>query len=222
MTTALADRANIKGREARQFTVQNVEVRKGTTDTAPLTLSGYACVTDEPYTMRDMLGDYDEVVRSGAFTKTLKEQDDVRLLLNHEGLPLARTKSGTLTLREDTTGLNVSAELEPRSGQVNDVRLAMERGDLDEMSFAFEVKKQVWSPDYTQRDILEVRLWDVSVVTYPANPATSASLRGVDFDALDDEQARDILGRLQQRFTPQSQVAYPRGLFVAQRDALAL
>ena len=126
--------------------------------------------------MQDWAGDYTEVVRSGSFSRTLGAQDDVRLLLNHEGLPLARTKSGTLQLAEDSTGLAVEADLEARSGMVNDIRLAMERGDLDEMSFAFQVTRQEWSPDWEQRDILEVKLFDVSVVTYPANPATSAAL----------------------------------------------
>jgi len=179
MTTTLdlTPRAGKLARETRQFTVRNVELREGTGSTPTLTLDGYACVTESPYEMGDYLGDYTEIVRSGSFAKTLTERDDVRLLLNHEGLPLARTKSGTLRLSEDSTGLAVDADLEPRSGLVNDVRMAMERGDLDEMSFAFQVTRQEWSPDYTQRDIQEVKLYDVSVVTYPANPATSASMQ---------------------------------------------
>ena len=177
MTISVRKRGEKSGRETRTFTVEKVEVRAGSGDSSPLTLDGYACVTETPYQIRDFLGEYDEVVRAGSFTRTLKNNADVRLLLNHDGLPLARTKSGTLKLAEDSTGLHVEAQLEPRSGMVNDVRLAMERGDLDEMSFAFEVLQQEWSPDYTQRDIREVRLYDVSVVTYPANPATSASLR---------------------------------------------
>jgi HK97 family phage prohead protease len=117
---------------------------------------GYASVTDAPYQMRDFLGEYEEVIRSGAFTKTLAEKDDVRLLLNHDGLPLARTKSGTLTLTEvmsgkddpqgrGQTGLWVEADMDPRSSLATDVKLAMERGDLDEMSFAFQVIRQEWS-----------------------------------------------------------------------------
>lgn len=175
-TLDLSARCKKQGREARQFTVSNVELRETAGASPTLTLDGYACITDEPYPMFDFLGEYDEVVRAGAFGKTLAEQADVRLLLNHDGMPLARTKSGTLRLAEDSTGLAVEADLEPRSGLVNDIRVAMERGDLDEMSFAFQVTRQEWSPDYTQRDIQEVKLFDVSVVTYPANPATSVSV----------------------------------------------
>jgi HK97 family phage prohead protease len=207
-------------RETRQFNVRNVELRDaGSGDS--LTLEGYACVTDEPYEITDWLGSYTEVVRSGAFGKTLAEQADVRLLLNHDGLPLARTKSGTLRLAEDSTGLAVTADLEPRSGLVNDIRSAMERGDLDEMSFAFQVTKQEWSPDYEQRDIQEVRLFDVSVVTYPANPATSAAIRGVEaVEQLDDDEARELLGRLQRRFAAPQTSGKP--LYVAQAELLGL
>jgi HK97 family phage prohead protease len=207
-------RAALTGRETRQFTVSPVEVRKDS-EGAAIGLMGYASVTDSPYTMRDFLGEYEEVIRSGAFTKTLAEKDDVRLLLNHEGLPLARTKSGTLKLSEvmagkddpqerGQTGLWVEADLDPRSSLATDVKLAMERGDLDEMSFAFQVIRQEWSPDYTQRDITEVKLFDVSVVTYPANPATSVGLRASDVDSLGDDEARELMGRLQARFATQT------------------
>jgi uncharacterized protein len=213
MTTTANPRAAATGRETRHFTVEPVEIRKDA-EGATTGLAGYASVTDSPYQIRDMFGDYEEVIRPGAFKRTLDHKDDVRLLLNHDGLPLARTKSGTLTLREITdptddpqgkgqTGLWTEAELDPRSSLANDVKLAMERGDLDEMSFAFQVVRQEWSPDYSQRDIQEVKLFDVSVVTYPANPATSVGLRAADVDSLDDDEARELMGRLQARLAPE-------------------
>lgn len=215
------------GRETRQFNVRPVEIRAATSD-QPTTLVGYASVTNVPYEVADWLGTYTEVIRSGAFTKTLSEKADVRLLLNHDGLPLARTKSGTLALREvmdqdddpqerSQTGLWVEATLDDRSNLVTDIRLAMERGDLDEMSFAFQVIRQEWSPDYDQRDILELKLFDVSVVTYPANPATSAVLRALDLERLDDDQARELLGRLQARFA--SPTSEGRDLSLARAQA---
>ena len=223
-------RAAVTGRETRQFTVRPVELRKDG-EGAAIGLAGYASVTDSPYTIRDWLGEYDEVIRTGAFAKTLNEKDDVRLLLNHEGLPLARTKSGTLDLREivnptddpqgkGQTGLWTEADLDPRSSLANDVKLAMERGDLDEMSFAFQVTRQEWSPDYTQRDILEVKLFDVSVVTYPANPATSVGLRAADVDRLGDDEARELMGRLQARFATQTSDGPDLSLLRMHADAL--
>lgn len=180
-------------------------------------VEGFACVTESPYAMRDMFGEYEEVVRAGAFAKTLAEKADVRFLYDHEGMPLARTKSGTLLLDEvmsgETLGLHVVATLDSRSTIAADLRLAMERGDVDEMSFAFRVTRQQWSPDYTQRDITEVELFDVSAVTYPANPATSIGLRSLEaLDALSDEEAAVVLARLQQRRASGMSLAHARAI----------
>lgn len=175
---------HVKGaREVRRFTVDGIELRSAPDGTggSRLHLDGYACVTDEPYTVTDWLGEYTEVVKPGSFTRTLNANDDVRLLLNHDGIPLARRRgldTDTLTLAEDSTGLAVGADLDPGSGLVRDISSAMERGDLDQMSFAFQVTRNIWHGEFPdeQRDIQEVKLFDVSVVTYPANPATSAAL----------------------------------------------
>jgi HK97 family phage prohead protease len=149
-----------------------------------LTFNGYASVVESPYDMADMFGDYTEVIRSGAFAKTIADGADVPFKVNHDGITLARTKSGTMQLAEDSTGLHVTAQLDPASPAVQTLRSAMDRGDLDEMSFGFRVIRQDWSPDWSQRDISEVSLHkgDVSVVNYGANPATGGltSLRSRD------------------------------------------
>jgi HK97 family phage prohead protease len=166
-----------KPREERQFTTE-VEFRDGDEGTG-LHLTGYASLTGVPYEVNDMFGSYTETVQRGAFKKALREKDDTRLLVNHEGIPIARTKSGTLKLSEDEQGLHVDApSLDGESPLVQTVRSAMKRGDLDQMSFAFQATRQEWNEDYSQRTIREVRLFDVSVVTYPASPSTEASLRG--------------------------------------------
>src|ERR1017187_5814624 len=91
---------SLRGRETRAFPAAGLELR----DTnGSLALSGWASVTGRAYDM----GMFQETIRSGAFTKTLSEKPDVQLLLNHEGLPLARTLSGTLSLAEDDQGLKV-------------------------------------------------------------------------------------------------------------------
>jgi len=117
-------------------------------------------------------------IAPGAFRKTLTETPDVRLLVNHEGLPLARTKNGTLRLYEDEVGLRFEADL-PDTQQAKDLYALIERGDVDQMSFAFRVIRQKWNPDRTERTLTEVSLadGDVSVVTYPAYPATSVEAR---------------------------------------------
>jgi HK97 family phage prohead protease len=144
-----------------------------------LLFTGYACVVEAPYTMGDWYGDYTEIVRAGAFTKTLSESPDTIFCLNHgwEGAPMARTKPGTLRLSEDATGLATEADLDGARADVYQVQSAMEAGELDAMSFAFYVTRQSWSPDYDQRDITEVDLdgGDTSVVTWPANPTTTGT-----------------------------------------------
>lgn len=145
-----------------------------------LLFTGYASITEEPYTLCDWLGEYTEIVRGGAFKKTLAEGPDVIFCPNHawEAVPMARTKPGTLRLAEDTTGLSVEADLDGGRGDVVILQSAIDAGEMDAMSFAFWVVRQTWSPDYDQRDIHEVDIdgGDVSVVTWPANPATAGTV----------------------------------------------
>ena len=150
----------------------DLEVREaGTT----ITLEGYASTFNQPYEM----GLYRETIAPGAFRKTLTEAPDVRFLINHEGLPLARTTSGTLELAEDSTGLHFRAELDPSDPDVARISPKIKRGDLSQCSFGFRTIKDEWTSDYSERTMRELSLrdGDVSVVTYPANPSTSAKLR---------------------------------------------
>ncbi len=189
-----------KQTENRSFTFSAVEERNSN-DNDTLLFTGYASVFDKPYGVRDSRGQYNETIKQGAFKKTLKEQDDVRFLVNHDGIPLARTSSGTLQLEEDDYGLFVRAELDPSNPTVAEVSSAMKRGDLNEMSFAFAAIKDNFDNNGENREVNEARLFDVSVVTYPANPWAGAKLRGVDIENLhkelvearSGEQATEIL-----------------------------
>lgn len=167
---ALAE--SLRGRETRQFAAGGLEVRE--TNGVP-NLVGWASVTDRAYD----LGMFQETICRGAFKKTLSEAPDVQLLMNHEGLPLARTTSGTLRLTEDERGLRVDADLNPDDPDVQRLLPKVERGDIDAMSFGFTVTRQDWDDDYEDRQIREVNLnrGDVSVVNQGANPHASFSLR---------------------------------------------
>lgn len=171
----IADRAT-QVREVRKRDVTDLSVA---TQADVLRFEGIASVVDTPYVVRDMFGEYAETMAKGVFNRTLKQKADVRMLVNHDGVPVARTKSGTLTLSADPH-LRAGAELDIRNPTVQEVGSALERGDLDQMSIGFRVRDQRWNADYTEREIREVELFDVSVVTYPASPTTSASLRSVD------------------------------------------
>lgn len=140
-------------------------------------LEGYASTFNQPYDM----GWYRETVAPGAFSRTLGRSPDVRLLINHDGLPLARTSSGTLQLEQDSIGLRVRARLDASDPDVSRLLPKMGRGDLGEMSFAFRIdgrEGQAWNGDMTERTLksLDLNNGDVSIVTYPANPHTSAAL----------------------------------------------
>ena len=156
--------------EKRSIAYSNLEVRS---ENEGKTLVGYAAVWDSP---SEYMG-FTEFVKRGAFTKTLKDGADVRLLIDHEGIPLARTKSGTLSLIEDERGLFVEADLDPSNPDAARVISAMRRGDMNQMSFAFRTIKDAWAKDRSTRDLKEVQLYDVSIVTFPAYEETVAELR---------------------------------------------
>ena len=181
--TRSADGVDVPEREVRKLA--KLEVRA--TPDGGATLEGYATVYNYAYDLGGgpAAGGFTEIIASGAAAKSAGEAD-VRLLVNHDGIPLARTKSGTMTLQSDDIGLRVSAQLDPSNPMAASLRSAMERGDMDQMSFAFKVLRDSWDQQYNVRTIHEVKLYDVSVVTYPASAATVAKLRN---DAQGSEQA---------------------------------
>ena len=157
--------------ERRTYSVRDVEARA---DDDGMRLAGYAAVFNDSSVPLP----FKESIAPGAFRKTLTETPDVRMLINHEGLPVARTKNGTLKLEEDERGLRFEADLaDTQEGR--DIYELVKRGDVDQMSFAFRVIRQRWNDDRSRRVLTEVSLadGDVSVVTYPAYPTTTVEAR---------------------------------------------
>jgi HK97 family phage prohead protease len=147
---------------------------------------GYASTTGDTYSVRDWLGEYSETIKPGAFRKTILESA-VPLLHNHSAdLVLAHTRSGTSRLAEDAIGLRNEADFDRRQTYVNDLCISLERGDVGAMSFAFAAVRETWNADYDRRSVDELKLFDTSIVTNPANPNTTAGLR---------EAMRSALGR---------------------------
>lgn len=168
--------------EARTAPITAVAEQRVDGDGNPI-FEGYATTYDVAYQVGGTYG-WSETIVGGACNKSVMERDDVRLLFDHQGVPLARTKYGTLTLESDSIGLRCGPNpLDGKSPYVAGIASAMARRDLDDMSFAFQVLRQEWDNDYTVRRIFEVKLFDVSIVTFAANPATVAVFRaGVDDD----------------------------------------
>jgi len=137
---------------------------------------GYAARFDK---LSEDLGGFRERVKPGAFTKTIKEAD-IRALFNHDpNYVLGRNKAGTLVLEEDEKGLKISID-PPDTQWARDLLLSIERGDINQMSFGFRTIKDTWIQQEnkeTIRELNELKLYDVSPVTYPAYTQTSVAVR---------------------------------------------
>lgn len=164
--------------ETRRLTVNQFELREGPAGDG-MAFSGYAAVFNSdseplPFTER---------ILPGAFRKSLRSRNNVRMYLNHDSsMLLATTRAKTLRLEEDERGLKVDADL-PDTTVGRDLSTLIKRGDVDSMSFGFSVpaRGDKWSDDGNVRELKEVKLYEVSVVTgFPAYAATSASVRSLD------------------------------------------
>lgn len=152
-------------------------------------IGGYAARFDAPTFIGAENGGrgFNEVIRKGAFDKSLREYRDVRLLHSHDqGRVLGRTKAGTLSLLTDDMGLQFRAVLPP-TAQGRETYVSIQRGDIDGMSFSFSVMPG--GEDVSRgkdgkmlRELRAVKLHEVSVVAFPAYPTTSV---GTSTGALD-------------------------------------
>lgn len=152
-------------------------------------ITGFAAVYDS---LSEDLGGFFEVVKPGAFAKSLGATD-VRGLFNHEpSYILGREKSRTLRLFDDPTGFRY--EIDPPDTQVaRDLITSIERGDIDGSSFGFVIVEERWStvPDGSPlRELIEVHPFDVSPVTYPAYEGTASPDTAVALRSLDAHKAR--------------------------------
>jgi HK97 family phage prohead protease len=148
-------------------------------------LGGYASVFN---TETVIAGLFREQIASGAFAEAVT-QDDVRALFNHDpNFVIGRTVSGTLTLREDETGLAYDV-VPPDTQWARDLMVSVGRGDISQSSFGFAVNEDEWSRperagDLPLRTIRKAKLYDVSPVTYPAYESTTTAVRSAAAEAV--------------------------------------
>lgn len=164
--------------ETRRVTFNDFELRAATQGNG-MTFTGYAAVfnsNSEPLP-------FIERIAPGAFAKSLKSRNNIRMYMNHDSsMLLATTRGKTLRLQEDSKGLLVDADL-PDTTVGRDLSVLMQRKDVDSMSFGFTVPQggDKWSNDGMQRELTQIKLFEVSVVTgFPAYAATSAAVRSLD------------------------------------------
>jgi HK97 family phage prohead protease len=176
------------------------EIRVDDTEADGMKFSGYAAVFNSnseplPFTER---------ILEGAFSKTLRSRNEIKLFKNHNmDEVLASTRSKTLKLKEDSTGLLAEATL-PDTTAGRDLAVLMKRGDVHSMSFGFTVPDggDSWNSKGSVRELNEVRLHEVSIVTgFPAYANTTASVRSLEILAkraeVDAEQVADVLLKLE-------------------------
>jgi HK97 family phage prohead protease len=155
-----------------------------------MTFSGYASVFDSP---SEDLGGFIEYVAPGAFKRSLQARNEIKLLWNHDtSEPLASVRGGSLQLVEDSRGLKVTAKL-PNTTRGRDVAELLRSKVIDSMSFGFNVIKDSWSNNGSVRTLESVRLSEVSVVTFPAYTATTATVRSLQPTIDADDLANALL-----------------------------
>lgn len=157
----------------------NAEIRAAG-DGKPAMISGYSALFNQLSVV--LYGMFREQIAPGAFAETIAS-DDIRSLWNHnDDYVLGRNKNGTLRLREDEIGLYM--EVDPPDTQAGrDALISVQRGDVSQQSFMFDVQPEGddWYEDpegQIIRTLKRLRLYEVSPVTFPAYPQTSAEARG--------------------------------------------
>ena len=185
--------------ERRVNTVE-FDVRNGEASSDGMSFTGYAAVFDSPSEPLP----FTEVIKGGAFQRSLKSRNEIKLFMNHNtDVVLGSSRAGTLRLSEDSRGLLAEADL-PDTTAGRDLSVLMQRGDVNSMSFGFSVppRGDKWSDDGATRELHQVRLHEVSIVTgFPAYQATTASVRSLDIlatrTAVDVDALSDAITRLE-------------------------
>lgn len=151
-----------------------------------LVIEGYFAVFNSPYYVSE---GYTEYIEKGAFKKSLEEGADVRALINHDTtLVVGRTKADTLELKEDDKGLWGRIILNKDDTSAMDIHARVKRHDVDQCSFGFEIEDEdVKYLDNGQVEfhIKSVKLYEVSICTFPAYEATSVQARSDDIEQIE-------------------------------------
>lgn len=184
-------RTSLPSEERRNLALADagLQVRAAGEDEPPR-FTGHAAVFNSRTAIGPVPGwGFLEEIAPGAFTKTLQE-GDARMLVDHDSAKVvSRVSADTLTLAEDKAGLAVDSALDPELSYVRDLTANLRNGNITGMSFGFRVVKDDWTTEEMDvdgldepaevevRTIREVKLIEVSAVTFPAYTATDAGLR---------------------------------------------
>lgn len=169
-------------RKMRQLRGIFSEFQTRTEETGDLYISGYFAVFNSDY---EVWSGATESIAETAFDGALA--DDIRCLINHETrLVLGRTKSGTLILKTDSRGLWGEVKINPNDQDAINLYERVKRGDVDQCSFGFEILDEEFEDrgDSVHWTIKKVKLYEVSVVTFPAYTDTNVSARKLELEEI--------------------------------------
>lgn len=195
--------------ERRNYPITDMEVRSE--EGKPTTIRGYAAVFDQ---LSVPLYGFREKIQKGAFAESLSK-NNIKALWNHNSdFPLGSTNGGTLKLEEDERGLLFELEL-PDNSWGRDAGIAIQRKDVDGVSFGFSVKKDSWdntNPDQSIRTLEDVDLIEISPTPFPAYPSTNVSARSIT-EAFQNDEFKSIIRSaikdvIEEQETPPNEATY--------------
>jgi HK97 family phage prohead protease len=191
VATAIVDRLEGRSKPKHEERVNVIELEVRETGDG-MTFEGYAAVFNSE---SEDLGGFREYIAPGAFKRSLQSRNEVKLLWNHDaGEPLASVRGGTLKLTEDARGLKVEARL-ANTSRGRDVAELIRSKTVDSMSFGFSVIKDTW--DGNVRTLNAVRLFEISLVSFPAYQATAGTVSVRSSNTIDADQLADALFKLE-------------------------
>jgi HK97 family phage prohead protease len=193
VANAIVDRLEGRGKPQHEERVNVIDLEVRETGDG-MTFEGYAAVFNSE---SEDLGGFREFIAPGAFKRSLQSRNEVKLLWNHDsGEPLASVRGGTLKLTEDARGLKVEARL-ANTSRGRDVAELIRSKTVDSMSFGFSVIKDTWNGDGTVRTLNAVRLFEISMVSFPAYQATAGTVSVRSSQTIDADQLADALFKLE-------------------------
>jgi uncharacterized protein len=191
VATAIVNRLDGRAKPKHEERVNVIELEVRETGDG-MTFEGYAAVFNSE---SEDLGGFREYIAPGAFKRSLQSRNEVKLLWNHDaGEPLASVRGGTLKLTEDDRGLKVEARL-ANTSRGRDVAELIRSKTVDSMSFGFSVIKDTWEGNV--RTLNAVRLFEISLVSFPAYQATAGTVSVRSSNTIDADQLADALFKLE-------------------------
>ncbi|HHT7137845.1 HK97 family phage prohead protease [Bacillus cereus group sp. BceL306] len=184
--------------EKRELLSSNLEIRE--VEGGLRTIVGYAVKWEMKSVTMGYWRRFKEQFKRGAFTDSLTKDDQLALWSHDYSQVLGRTKNGTLRLFEDEIGLRFELDLADTT-LGDDTYKTIKRGDVDGVSFGFQMVKEEWDesdPDNIVRSVTKAKLVEISPVAFPAYPESQVSARSHDpyKQFVDERNQKDLRKKL--------------------------